>query len=440
MDASKGIIYGVSLLLAIITIGAAFNQLQTMPPWMVSVNILPAEPQSDNVTANRTVTLGLIIGSNSSAPRLDYAARRGIDDVNTYCQARGIPWRFNLVEVVTSDPIQQIEAIQNYNAKGVKIMFCDWNTPICLFQTYMVIQNITMIGVPDSHCRSHKQVDSIYRMSPNTTEETRALTATLRAMGIRALIILRDDYTIEYLSTILPREGSDIETIVEIRYNHTEASELSEWLKKDSERSRALMNRTTSKLNELLRQYKPQEVGVVYAFPYLNENHLRELGSHPELLSVTWYTTPLLNLNQTTLSKYTDISSKIHLLGLELPKPGNSEYLLLEKGYEESPLYTVNDASLGLKEASLYDSVKIAALSVIQSGSSKGKGLQAEIQLVAANYLGASGRMTLDSNGDRVKSDFEIYGFYDVNGVTQWINVGHFDSERGETRIILSLK
>ena len=440
MGAGREISYSVSLVLVIITIVAAFNQLQTMTPWMVSVSIPPEGPQGDNVTANRTVTLGLIIGSNSSAPRLDYAARRGMDDVNTYCQARGIPWRFNLVEAVTSDPIQQIEAIQNFYADGVKIMFCDWNSPICLFQRYMVLHNITMIGVPDSHCRSHKQVDSIYRMSPNTTEETRALAATLRAMGIRALIVLRDDYSIEYLSTILPREGSDIETMVEIRYNHTEASELSEWQVKDSERSRALMNSTTSELNELLKRYKPQEVGVVYAFPYLNENHLRELGNHPELLSVTWYTTPLLDLNQTMLSKYLDTSSKIHLLSLQLPKPGNGEHLLLEKGYEESPLYTVNDAPLGLKEASLYDSVKIAALSVIQSGSSEGRGLQAEIQQVAASYVGASGRMALDSNGDRVESDFDVYGYYDVNGVTQLIDVGRFDSETGVTRLILSLK
>jgi len=150
--------------------------------------------------------------------------------------------------------------------------------------------------------------------------------------------------------------------------------------------------------------------------------------------------TPLLDLNQTMLSKYPDISSKIHLLSLELPKPGSSGYLLLEKGYEESRLYAVDDAPLGLKEASLYDSVKIAALSVIQSESTQGEDLQATIQQVAANYLGASGRMTLDSNSDRVKSDFDVYGYYDVNGFTKWINMGHFDSETGETRITLSLK
>jgi hypothetical protein len=273
-------------------------------------------------------------------------------------------------------------------------------------------------------------------MSPNTTEETRALTATLQAMGVRALIILRDDYTIEYLSTILPREGSDIETIVEIRYNHTEASELSEWLKKDSERSRALMNLTTSELNELLKRYKPQEVSVIYAFPYLNENHIREIGNHPELQSVTWYTTPLLILNQTTLSRYSDLASKIHLLRLELPKPGNGEYLLLEKGYVESLLYAIDGTPLGLKEASLYDSVKVAAFSVIQSGSTQGEGLQSVILQVAVNYADASGSMTLDANGDRVKYDFNVFGYYDVYGVTQWINVGHYDSVTGKTKLI----
>jgi hypothetical protein len=114
MDAGKGIIYGVSLLLVIITIGTAFNQLQTMTPWMILVNVLPVEQLNNSVVTNRTVTLGLIIGSNSSASRLDYATRQAINEINTYSQAQGTPYRFNLVEVVTPDPRQQYEAIQSF--------------------------------------------------------------------------------------------------------------------------------------------------------------------------------------------------------------------------------------------------------------------------------------------------------------------------------------
>jgi hypothetical protein len=111
--------------------------------------------------------------------------------------------------------------------------------------------------------------------------------------------------------------------------------------------------------------------------------------------------------------------AKIHLLSLELPKPGNGEYLLLEKGYEESLLYAIDGTPLGLKEASLYDSVKVAAFSVIQSGSTQGEGLQSVILQVAVNYADASGSMTLDANGDRVNYDFNVFGYYEVCGVTQ---------------------
>ena len=392
------------------------------------------ETQSGGVKTNRTVTLGMIIGDSSNAPRLDYVARRGIVEVNNYCVARGMPWRFDLVEVVTPDPFQQTLAIQDFNSRGIKIMFCDWNSPICSFQTYMVIHNMTMIGVPDSHCRTHKQVDSIYRMSPNETEETRALIEAIRAVGVRALILLNPDYTWEYLPTILPTEGLDLETVVEITYSHTEA-ELSEWQQKDAERATALMDEASSKLNQLLKLYTPSEVGVFYSPPNLNENDLKEIANHPELLSLNWFTVPDQYREQATLSKYGEVLAKIHLLSFELPKPTGSRYLTLEMGYEESTLYAADGAPLGLKEAALYDSVKVAALSVIQSGSTEGDCLQTAIREAAPNYIGASGRMTLDANGDRMKSDFDICGYYEVDGLTQWVSVGHFDAETGETYV-----
>jgi hypothetical protein len=43
--------------------------------------------------------------------------------------------------------------------------------------------------------------------------------------------------------------------------------------------------------------------------------------------------------------------------------------------------------------------------------------------------------MKLDANGDRVSSDFDIYGYYDVGGSTQWIIAGHYDSKTGETEL-----
>jgi hypothetical protein len=159
------------------------------------------------------------------------------------------------------------------------------------------------------------------------------------------------------------------------------------------------------------------------------------LGNYSGLLSVTWYTTPGLYRNHTLLSQYPDITSKIHLLSLELPQPEGDKFLHLEKEYEKSLHYSTDNVSFGLKEASLYDSVKIVALSVIQSGSIRGTDLQTAIRENAANYSGASGRITLDDNGDRVKTDFEIFGYYHVNGVTKWINMGRFDSETGKSLV-----
>lgn len=417
---------GVTVLISVIVATAAITAYLQVEP---SVEV----PEKNGET-KRTVTMGLMIWSNSSAPRLLYAAKRGLDEVNIHCQALGLPWRFDIVEHVAPDAVTQTEVIQKLNAEGVKIMFCEWNTPICFFQTYMTRQNITMIGVPDSHCRSHKQVDSIYRMSPNTTEETEALKETLLANGAKAVIVLRDSYSYDYLSTILPQEGIDFEEVVEIIHDHTEA-EPSVWQEQDAERNRVFIDDINTKLNELLQRYEPTEVGVVYAFSYVNENLIREIAAHGELQSVTWYTTPICRVNQTLMASYSDLFTKIHFLTLSLSEPGGDRYLFLEEGYEASSLYALDGTPLGSKEAALYDAVKVAALAVIESGSTQGKDLQSEISKVATNYVGATGEMKLDANGDRVSSDFDIYGYYDVGGSTQWIIAGHYDSKTGETEL-----
>jgi len=422
---------GVAVLISVIIATVAITAYLQVEP---SDGVHPPEVPDKGGGTNRTVMMGLIAGSNSSAPRLLYAAKRGLDEVNAHCQTLGLPWRFDIVEYIAPDPLTQTEVIQNLNAEGVKIMFCEWNSPICSFQTYITLHNITMIGVPDSHCRSHKQIDSVYRMSPNTTEETEALAETLRANGVKAVIVLRDSYSYEYLSTILPREGTDFEEVMEIIHDHTEA-EPSVWQDQDAERSRAFMDEVNTKLNELLQRYEPSEVGVVYSFSYVNENLVKEIASHGELQSVTWYTTPLYYANQTLMLSHSDVFAKIHFLSLSLSKPGGDEYLFLEEGYEGSSLYTFDGVPLGSKEAALYDAVKVASLAVIESGSTQGEDLQSEISIVATNYVGATGNMALDANGDRMGSDFDIYGYYDVGGSIQWVIAGHYDSKTGETEL-----
>jgi len=401
---------------------------------LLSTSKEPAPQYSPPV--NRTVSFGLLIGDKNDTARLEYAARQAAAEVNEYCEAQGNQWSFRVVTLPASDPQQVIVGIQKLEGMGVKIFLCDWNTPICSFQTYIVLHNLTIIGVPESHCRSHKQVDSVYRMSPNLKEETEAFAALLRTKAVKALIVLKESGSTDYLNSILPIQGFGVESVKEIVHDHTEA-EPNEWKTRDAERSKVFMDEVSSTLHDMLERYRPEEIGVVYAYSYFNENQLIEIGNHPELLQVIWYTTPLLVINQTQILAHSDVTTRIHLLtpvlAPDLEK--NVEYNRLEEGYEVTQAYLADPTPLGVTEASLYDAVKVAALSLIHSEATEGKTLQSTIMQEASNYVGATGRMTLDENGDRIKSNFDIYGYYEVSGLPGWVRVGHYNSETEITEL-----
>jgi hypothetical protein len=74
----------------------------------------------------------------------------------------------------------------------------------------------------------------------------------------------------------------------------------------------------------------------------------------------------------------------------------------------------------------LYDACWIAALSVIEAGSTLNTTLIETIPLVASGYTGATGECRLDGYGDRAFADFLFYEYRDVDGAVKPVETGHY--------------
>ncbi len=76
-------------------------------------------------------------------------------------------------------------------------------------------------------------------------------------------------------------------------------------------------------------------------------------------------------------------------------------------------------------EAARYDAMWIMAQAVIAANSTNTEDVKRAIPQVCREYLGVIGNCTLNSLGDRISADYDIYRW----GATQFENIGHYDAE-----------
>jgi hypothetical protein len=388
----------------------------------------------------QNVTFGVIVSDVNASARYIYAVNTAIQDLNDYCIANEIPRNFTYKSIITTYSNTSLTWIQKMKKEGVQIFFeSPLNSPICSSDTYINVNSLSMVGAPQGYgfCPSHNRIDFIYRVSPNETENTSALPTMLRVSGVKAVIVIQlDDGTADRIQKLVDEllrdetTGIEVSRVVEIGF--TEAPQ-EEYIEADRRNSESLMAEVSSTLAELSKTYPLDEVGILYAGLTTNPRHIAAVGNHPDLLNVTWYGTSHLTMSRGYLTAYGNVTSRIHLLSPqpELSLGENPVYLRLEAGYEETADYGLDEVKLGVAEASLYDALWVAARSVIRAGSTDAKAIQGVFIDEAGKYSGATGRIVLDKNGDRIKVDQLICGFYLVEGAPQWIPVGRFYAEKG---------
>ena len=92
------------------------------------------------------------------------------------------------------------------------------------------------------------------------------------------------------------------------------------------------------------------------------------------------------------------------------------------------PKRILETVPLGFIEANVYDGCWIMALSVIDANSTEGVAVCKALPDVAASYSGVTGRCILDEYGDRIEMDYDVWGYFEVEGETQCLICGLFKS------------
>jgi hypothetical protein len=202
----------------------------------------------------------------------------------------------------------------------------------------------------------------------------------------------------------------------------------------------SIIENAATKIGPLIERYGVDNTIVVVVGGEEWMNLLSESRGRGELLDVSWV---VVELSEDPYVTEGDLPDPIRMqdIGVDQtrvvslkrePLINNEKYELLQAAYiKDNP--TVNE-SLSIIDASFYDSVWVACLSVLKGNSTDGRILREVIPTVALGYSGASGRIVFDVNGDR-SVDYYVYEATNVGDKVSWVKVGSYDAVTLQTTL-----
>ncbi len=336
------------------------------------------------------------------------------DDINSYFESKGLPYTVNFyVEDTKVDPNIALQKVQDLYAKGINLVIGPMGSGEVSNIKSFVTSNKIIIVSPSSTAlpsligvTKPEEKKFIFRFVGTDDLQTDAITAELKDMGVKAVVItyIGNAWGKGLYETIKPKlanAGIEIKSYVE--YPDPPPADFSPYI--------AEMENTVS---DLLKTYKPSEVAVV-AFSYEEAaTILAQTKSDSPLLNVIW-----LGSDGTALSgKALDVcdkASKVGLYSTLFESKGKAfdelKAKYKERGFGNEPYQYAMNA---------YDAAWVLALSYVkvieEKGSYDADTMAETIPVVTADYsegkygvYPVTGTIKLNEWNDRASGDYAIY-------------------------------
>ncbi|MCX6654968.1 MAG: hypothetical protein NTY03_07575 [Candidatus Bathyarchaeota archaeon] len=365
----------------------------------------------------------------------DYIANTTLTEANAYAASQDSHIRFTYCSE-QADNIYGLEAVGKMKKEvGVNIFLgFDYSEAMCASLSYANSAHLILMGVPLIHHSSTALPDDVmFRIAPNLRQIHNVVVALVGRIGFNGvLVIWRGDSWgdgVEYsLSEVLGEDSISTVRYDKTTVNYTETVELA-----------------VSKLRSLNERFGSEHTAVLLVCTGEGQIILSEAGRREGLLEVPWI---VLEESVDPYSVEGDLPdaswltsadvTKAKLISVKMaPLTSNDNFTRLQSGYVATkPL--AGDKPFGVMEASFYDSVWVACLSILRANTTDANILKEMIPTVALEYTGASGNVVLDVNGDRTV-DYDVYQASDVGGTVDWVKIGRYGAVTGQMILDVNL-
>lgn len=271
---------------------------------------------------------------------------------------------------------------------------------------------------PLSCCRKE---DRAFRLHPYDGELLAPAALMIHSLGVTDVVVLQrgdswGDFINEGFGEEFVERGGRIASV--IRYDSFIWSEAGEY----EGSINAFLDDAESALKDVVEERGEDSAAVfVASFTEIAEI-LRRAGEYPTLLKVAWFSPERLSDPSAVIENASEEAAGVGLIGCRIHIPDNTVHRRVGEAYQEEfgePLEFI--------EANIYDGCWIMAQSVIEAGTANGTEVAKVLPEVASSYRGVTGPCSLNEMGERAHVDYDIRGFFEVNGTYQYLKCGFYD-------------
>ena len=386
-----------------------------VPPAKVEAGKTPKSLVKIGVLASLTGS-GFSLGRNTVAA-LQIAAR---DLKNIGPQYHPVRFRL-LVRDTQQDPSRAFDAIQDLNARGVKIIIGPQSSSeVAMIKPFADAHNILVISQGSTASSLAIPGDNILRFCPPDTREAEALVALLQHDGIRAIVPLwRND-----------RGNNGLHDSVKIRFHALGGTVASGFPYEPTTTSFSVAtNSVTSQITSLIASgISPSAVAVYLAAFDEVVDIFHSAQGNPTLENTAWYGSDGVALSAALTG---DSNAAGFAASVGYPNPIFGLPDALRNRWQ--PIADEIEARTGITAdafaLSTYDALFVVNLALVHAKPQKNFGnFKAAFIEEAGHYLGVTGSTELDAAGDRLNGDFDFWAVRLRNGNYTWVRVAAYSN------------
>jgi ABC-type branched-subunit amino acid transport system substrate-binding protein len=394
----------------------------------------------ETTPAIRNFTIGVIPGNQQSLPNYSFQTRLAQEDINRYCEEKRLNIRFNFT---LSEPVEESSQALKYTkelrAAGVEmILGYAWSSHLCSGARAYGYNNTMVLMTPSASSRVYSlaKPDTLYHLCVLDTEPIETTLMAMRDRGVKAFLLM---YNAQ--SGNAESYASWVNGMKFLGFSHNQTLIYSEDTPMDP-----FMERAESTVAEMVKTYGPDQTAILWLdyAPLAGEaepngdDFLDKAVSYPNLSSVTWYSWEESVKQEAYASLGNSTAAKLRLISPVWDPKTNPTYERINALFLESEEAKVTDVygntfwrdELGQANCNIYDGLWVLSLSAIQANSTAPLAIKEVLPGVASNYVGATGRCTLDETGARKGADYVFYAYFEVEGRVLSLPCGSYDWEK----------
>ena len=382
---------------------------------------------SEEEELGNLVKIGVTIANDEEWERYAPIIELAEEDIATYCEEMESPFTFEFVVRNCESQAQvALDLTKEFHENGTGLIVGHpWSGMMCHSVQEYIAENDMLLLSPSS-TSPHWRIpdDNMFRLACHDLLQANVIAKMLQSRQIKSIVVIyRGDAWGDTFTDAIESEFEEVggKVVGKVRYL-IPCSDYSEFLEG-----------ADSILIEYISEYGVEHVAIELVAFSEGMYILVQALEYPAFSSVSWFGTDgIVDLSE-SMKVYDDTSiieetlKRFELIG-PVPAPAyTEEYWALNERYEKE-----TGRHLTFYGASYYDACWLYALSVMRANSTDVKLVRDALRELAREYVGVSGPCELDENDDRLRGHYDLMGYFEIEGETQYLKCGFYNATKGE--------